>query len=156
MASQGLTERWRDPAFLAATQEAVEDVFVRKSATGADLRGVIVGLDGAPSTLLDVDLQAAQLSGVDFSYSRVSCSMVRGAFVDCRFGGVVFDTCRMVSARFVGCSLDQSKVDSPWMNDAVFEACSFEGATIIGRGAREYGGKRTLLLYQLYVRRRLV
>lgn len=137
-------ERWRDPGFLASAQRSIEDVFIRKNAEGTDLRGVIVGLDGAPSSVAGQDLQDADLRGVDFAFARLSCSMGASAFTDCRFDQSVLDTCRMASARMVGCSFVSARIESPWMNDAVFRKCSFADATIIGRGTREYGGRRTV------------
>jgi len=138
-------DRWRDAAFLASMQPTLSDVFLRKTASvGVDLRGIVVGLDGSLPELVGADLQTAHLRGVDFSFARLSCSMVRGSFDGCSFHGALFDTCRMASARFVESRFDGTTLDSPWLDDAVFHRCSFGSANVSGRGVQEFGAKRAL------------
>jgi uncharacterized protein YjbI with pentapeptide repeats len=143
MDSKAFAQRWHDPTYVERVRGDLEGIFVRKTASGVDARGIVVGLDGAPVGFVDADLQGANLSSVDLSFAKLSCSMIRGAFLECRFDGALLDTCRMASSRFVACRFDGARLDSPWMDDAVFERCSFVGTTLAGRGAREYGGKRT-------------
>jgi len=104
----------------------------------------VVGLDGALPGLVGADLQGVHLRGVDFSFARLSCSMVRGCFDGCLFHSAIFDTCRMTAARFVESWFDEATLDSPWMDDAVFHRCSFAGGRLSGRGMREFGGRRAL------------
>jgi len=140
-----LQDRWRDAEFVASVRPTLDDVFVRKTASATvDLRGVVVGLDGALPGLVGADLQGVHLRGVDFSFARLSCSMVRGCFDGCLFHSAIFDTCRMTAARFVESWFDEATLDSPWMDDAVFHRCSFAGGRLSGRGMREFGGRRAL------------
>jgi uncharacterized protein YjbI with pentapeptide repeats len=137
--------RWADSHFLEQATDCLRSVFVEKTLdANADMRGLVVGLDGAIESLIHSDLQDAAISHVDLSFSRFSCPFSR---CDCRevnFGESKFDTCRFKSSQFHNCLFRKAKMDSPILDDAGFLACSFDEAQIRGRGWNEYGGKRVV------------
>ena len=118
--------RWSDPSFLSGMHDLLNSVLVlRKPAQNLDLRGLILGLDGAPGALLNADLQDADLKNADLSQSRLSCAFSRASMQETRFEETLFDTCRLKSATFRSCSFDRARLDSPTLDDAVFVECSF-------------------------------
>jgi uncharacterized protein YjbI with pentapeptide repeats len=118
-------------------------VFSRKSISiTSDLRGVVVGLDGAPLQLLKADFKDLQGTNVDASECRVSCSFTGARIDKSKFDVAVLDTCRFKGAKFDRTSFDEAKIDSPTLDDAEFLKCSFLRAKITGRGFQEYGGRR--------------
>ncbi|NQT12900.1 MAG: pentapeptide repeat-containing protein [Planctomycetes bacterium] len=143
MTRSELSRRWSDSSFVEGSSALLNEVFVEKTAVvNADLRGIIVGLDGAMPALLHSDFQDVDVRELDASFGEFSCSFVRGVFRDCRFDGVKFDTCRFKDAKFYGCSLERARLESPVLDDAEFVDCLLPGAAIRGRGCNEYGGRR--------------
>ena len=137
--------RWADAHFVEQAANCLQSVFIGKTLdANADMRGLVVGLDGAIESLLHSDLQDTTISHVDLSYSRFSCPFSRCKCCDVTFEEAKFDTCRFKSSRFDSCLFRKARLDSPILDDAGFVACSFEAAQIRGRGWNEYGGKRVV------------
>jgi uncharacterized protein YjbI with pentapeptide repeats len=139
------SKRWSDPKFLSRMGKVFTSIFVsRTPVEGADLRGLIVGLDGAPSALLAADFQDVNLENVDLSYSSLSCAFSRACIQESKFCKAVFDTCRLKGARFRSCVFVSARFDGPTLDDSVFLDCSFTQANLVGRGLNEYGGRRVV------------
>jgi uncharacterized protein YjbI with pentapeptide repeats len=138
-----LVERWRDPEFVAEIESTIRGLSIgRQLPTQADIRGIVVRLDGALPELLHADFQGVNLVEVDASYGRFSCSFGHVAATACKFEDAYFDTCRFGRGRFTKCSFVRATLDSAHLDDAIFNECQFEEARIIGRGSNEYGGRR--------------
>src|SRR5712691_7602312 len=104
MESAEYSMRWSDPNFLSATENSLRSLFVmRKAVQNLDLRGVVVGLDGALAPLLNADFQDTNLQNVDLSHGKFSCAFSRASFQQSGFQESLFDTCRFKSARFHTC-----------------------------------------------------
>ncbi|KKK97120.1 hypothetical protein LCGC14_2655930 [marine sediment metagenome] len=132
---KGLRERWATDGFVFAKQAALESLFkIKDYHEAADLRGIVVGLDGPIDWLAWADLQDVRLENVDFGSAKFSCSFIRGQFRAVRFAGSEFDTCRFAKAHFVDVDFTRSLLLAPWLEDAVFIGCRFHGARIRGRG----------------------
>lgn len=135
--------RWSDASFVKASAELLNQVFSEKAeVVDADLRGIIVGLDGAMPALVYGNLYQVNLRRVDASDAQFSCSFNDSVFTECRFDRAAFDTCRFKHARFFGCSFEKADLDSPFLDDAEFVECRFPGTLLRGRNYREYGGRR--------------
>lgn len=145
MNTEEILDRWKEIEFLKSVGPSLEKVFVQKRVREyTDLQGIIVGLDGAIDRLATADFQEAALENVDLSFGRISCSLIGGQFQDCRFEETLFDTCQLTSAKMIRCDFNKAKLHSPWLNDTNFEECNFSDTVMIGRGCKEYGGRRTL------------
>ncbi len=143
MSRSEFSRRWSNSSFVEASTELLSRVFAEKTAVvDADLRGIVVGLDGAIPALLHSDFQGVEFRQVDASFGKFSCSFGRGVFTECPFDSAAFDTCRFKDARFFGCSFEKAQFESPVLDDAQFVDCSFLGAVLRGRGYNEYGGRR--------------
>lgn len=138
-------QRWGDDAFLNEVRGALYAVFVDKRCEEAvDLRGIVVGLDGAIDPLINANLQDTVLAGPDLSYARLSCSLNGANVRETQFRKAMFDTCRFMGARFERCSFEGARLNSPTLDDAAFLDCTFDKGQIRGRGWNEYGGRRIL------------
>ncbi len=138
-------ERWLNPNFLSKIEESLKSIFVLNEPNkDLDLRGLIVGLDGAPAALLSVGLVDSRLKNINFSQARFGCPFGGAHIEDSNFDNSFFDTCRFKSANFTSCSFSKARIDSPTFDDAVFLNCSFSDAKITSRGFNEYGGRRTV------------
>ena len=145
MTEQNILKRWSDAGFIAQVSPALEAVFSAKSTRGpVDLRGVVVGLDGALPRLLRADLQDLHAAELDASQSKFSCSFSRARIERSSFEKSRFDTCRFKETMFDATSFEGSKVDSPTLDDARFVGCLFAKSRLTGRGHREYGGRRAV------------
>jgi len=143
MPELNISKRWYDPGFFRDAESLIDAVFSRKSAGApVDLRGIIVGMDGALPRLLTADFQDLHGDGIDASGCKVSCSFSRARIGNSKFENSLFDTCRFKEAEFDHTSFDAAKFDSPTFDDAKFVQCSFVGAKITGRRLQEYGGRR--------------
>lgn len=143
MSRSEFSRRWSDSSFVEASAGLLSRVFAEKTAVvDADLRGIVVGLDGAMPAILHSDFQGVEFRQVDASFGKFSCSFGRGVFRDCRFDSATFDTCRFKNAKVFGCSFEKAQFESPILDDAEFVDCSFLSAVIRGRGYNEYGGRR--------------
>jgi uncharacterized protein YjbI with pentapeptide repeats len=131
-----LRERWNDPGYLAANSATLEQVFVSRQFSGvADLRAIVVGMDGAAAPLPSYDLLRAKLDGVDFSLAKIACSFYQAEVNNCVFREALFDTCSMTKARFNLCNFSGARLHAPWLTDTVFTDCDFTGAHL-GKGGR--------------------
>lgn len=143
MAENDIYKRWGHPEFLQQVTSTLAAIFLEKSTNvPVDLRGVVVGLDGALPQLLHADFQNLQAAQIDASRCRVSCSFSRARIEKSRFDAAVFDTCRFKESAFDQTSFNAAKFDSPILDDAIFRGCSFQESRIVGRGLKEYGGRR--------------
>jgi uncharacterized protein YjbI with pentapeptide repeats len=140
---RNVLQRWRDPQFVAEIGPLVRALLLgRGLPANTDLRGIVVGLDGAWPELLHTGFAGANLAEIDASYGSFSCSFAQAKVTKCRFDEAVFDTCRFQKADFTECSFIQANLDSPSLDDAIFRQCRFEDARITGRRIKEYGGRR--------------
>jgi len=145
MKKSELETRWSDPEYLAGIEEQLTAIFENRSLEySVDLRGMIVGLDGALKRLEFTSFEHSKISLVDFGNSRVACSFRHAEFKDVSFAESLFDTCNMISANFSRCNFRFAKIYAPILNDAVFDNCVFSEALLKGRGLKEYGGRRTV------------
>jgi uncharacterized protein YjbI with pentapeptide repeats len=145
MTEHFLRDRWKEPEFVRSIGSLLEDIFRNKnSQVPADLRGLVVGLDGALPGLSEASFQDTTIAGLDASSGKFSCDFVRAKIQGSRFVKVRFDTCWSKGALFEGVTFDQARFESPTFDDAVFRGCSFLEARITGRGYREYGGRRAV------------
>lgn len=143
MRSNRLSSRWQSENYSASVDSVLKSIKLDRRYSGAaDLRGLIVGLDGQLPDLGTLDFQDSELSGVDFGYGRFSCSFSRCSFTDCSLDHANFDTCRMASSRFSRTSFVSVSISAPMLDDAVFEDCNFSDAKFRGRGMKMYGGRR--------------
>jgi len=139
-----LKNRWKHSSFILEVKDSINKIFfLKESDQPVDLRGIVVGLDGAIPELLNADFRTAKLSGQVFGYSKFSCSFNHGHFSSVDFSLSYFDTCDFIKSIFLECSFAQSKISSPTLDDAIFQNCTFHSAKISGRGFTEYGGRRT-------------
>jgi uncharacterized protein YjbI with pentapeptide repeats len=131
-----LRERWNDPAYIAANSRILEPIFLSRQFSGpADLRAIVVGMDGAAAPLPSYDLLGAKLDGIDFSLAKIACSFCQAEVNNCVFANALFDTCSMTKSRFDACNFTGARLHAPWLTDAVFTDCSFAGAHL-GKGGR--------------------
>ena len=145
MANAEFSKRWSEPSFLAEREGVFNSLFVSRNPVHvADLRGLVVGLDGAPASLYFVNFTDARIESADFSWARFSCGFWKAQVDGTRFAEADFDTCNFKDARLANCDFESARVDSPTFDDAVFLRCAFTGAVIQGRGITEYGGRRTV------------
>jgi uncharacterized protein YjbI with pentapeptide repeats len=139
------SKRWLNPQFLSDAQGILSAVFISRDAVhDIDLRGLVIGLDGAPESLPLADFQDVKLDRVDLSYGRFSCAFSRAQFRDTKFEHAFFDTCRYKGANFSTCCFTDAYISSPLLDNAIFTDCSFMGTKIKGRGINEYGGRRIM------------
>jgi uncharacterized protein YjbI with pentapeptide repeats len=140
---KSLIQRWSDPQFVAEVGPLIRPFSLgRQLPENADLRGIVVGLDGAWPELLHGDFIGVNLVQIDASYGRFSCSFADAKASKCMFEETIFDTCLFQKAELTQCNFSRAKLDSPDFNDAIFRKCEFEDARITGRRIREYGGRR--------------
>lgn len=143
MAQREVVRRWLDSDFLRQIEPALSMVFVNKTvAEPLDVRGITIGLDGAPPNFVNADFQDLVATNLDASSCRVSCAFNRARISNSRFESGEFDTCRFKSAHFDLTVFDAAKLDSPVLDDAAFTRCSFVGTRIQGRRIQEFGGRR--------------
>jgi uncharacterized protein YjbI with pentapeptide repeats len=143
MTFSAIVERWRTPGFIKDIEGTLRMLLVDRSLAGpADLRGMVVGLDGAIADLEFVSFEQCTISQVDFAYSRFSCSFARSLFENNSFTSCTFDTCNMSKARFTACEYHSARFLAPTMNDTEYEACDFTDSRVEGRGTKGYGGRR--------------
>lgn len=135
--------RWNDKSFLALSLPLVRQLINERSLAGpADLRGIIIGHDGALNELLSVNLFRTKLSHVDFGYAAIT-----GSLAESEFDAVVFDNARLMHARlskssFHRCSFDAAKLQVN-ADDAQFSNCTFRCAEFSKpRALQEWGGRR--------------
>lgn len=141
--SKALRDRWKNDSFTLQVKESIKPIFADKVLhQQADLRGIIVGLDGAIPELIHANFCDVNLSGQLLNHSMLSCSFSDGIFSRVDFGSSHFDTCRLLRSRFHECSFNCALLNSPTFDDALFEGRTFHGAKISGRGFTEYGGRR--------------
>ena len=145
MRESNLIERWADPGFLQQIAPVLSIVFVEKTTSAAvDFRGVIIGLDGAPSQLLHADFLHFRGNEIDLSHCKASCAFNHAQFSKSKFIASMLDTCRFKDSHFDSCSFDQANFKSPTLDDSRFRDCSFVGAKITGREMQGYGGRRAI------------
>lgn len=145
MAGSNSKKRWTDAEFLRQIAPVLSAVFIGKLTSAAvDLRGVIVGLDGALPQLLQADFQDFRGTEIDLSECKTSCAFSRAQVTKSKFIGSLFDTCRFKDAEFELCSFDKARFESPSFDDTKFRQCSFVGARVAGRRMQEYGGRRAI------------
>jgi len=145
MSEDQFKRRWFSDQFRAENQTRLDSLFVRKSLQGKiDLRGLVVGLDGALPSLVHADLTGALVEGVDLSHSAFSCPFRAVRANNCTFAQCLFDTCWFKGAKFDHCTFDSASLESPILDDSQFQACSFERTRIFGKGSKEYGGRRVI------------
>lgn len=143
MSSKHLLSRWASDNYLTSVESVLSSIKADRRYSGsADLRGLVVGVDGQLPEFELFDFQDVVLDGIDFSYSHFSCSFSRCVFTDCVLDNVKFDTCRMVSSRFLRTSFGGASIAAPMFHDAVFDGCSFAESILRGRGAGAYGARR--------------
>lgn len=143
MNKKELVNRWQDAEFAAIATPLAERVLVQKQELkGADLRGLVVGLDGSLAPFLHKDFQGASLEQVDLSFAQFSCSFNHCRMANVTLDEVCFDTCRFKSSHFEKCKFNKARMESPSLDDAEFSDCTFVAAKLHGRGWNEYGGKR--------------
>jgi uncharacterized protein YjbI with pentapeptide repeats len=134
-------KRWSDPQFASGMEDVFRSMFVlRNPARDLDLRGLVVGLDGALPSV--TGLSGLRLENVDLSEARLSCSLSKAHIQGTKLARAYFDTCYFKGAKFVSCDFGMVRFDSPTLDDATFLDCSFREAKMTGRGSREYGGRR--------------
>lgn len=137
------SRRWSSPSFVEAAAGLLGRLVTKKAViSNADLRGIVVGLDGAVPALLYGDLLDVEFREVDASFGKFACPFSNGVFKDCRFNSAIFDTCLFKNAKFYGCSFENAQFGSPFLNDAHFVECSFLRTIMGARGYKEYGGRR--------------
>lgn len=142
MKRQDTERRWQNPEFLASAMPVLSAVFdVGRFRGPADLRGLIVGLDGAPSFLNFKGLIRADLTDIDFSFSKMAVNFTEGTFLRLNFTQAKFDRALMSKASWNGSIFDSANICID-ADDAVFVGCSFRKTKIRGV-AWQYGGRRT-------------
>lgn len=140
-----LSKRWSGSKHLSDMAETLRAIFfVRTPVQDVDLRGIVIGLDGAPAMLSQADFQDVHLKHVDLSYGQFSCAFSRAFIEKGIFVHTEFDTCRLKEAHFDLCAFDEALLNSVTLDDAIFTECSFTRTRFKGRGLNEYGGRRVV------------
>jgi uncharacterized protein YjbI with pentapeptide repeats len=130
--------RWRRCA-VRATGPAMDDLFTSLPISGTTLsRSDVERLIGsAPRTLVDCDLEEANLSGLDLTRWRFErCNLRRSDFAGSRLEGTVWQGCRGPFAQFSGANLSEAEFLGGDYNN-----CSMRRATLTS--TRFIGSKLT-------------
>jgi uncharacterized protein YjbI with pentapeptide repeats len=142
MKKQDTERRWQNPEFLASMMPILSAVFDVGRFTGpADLRGLVVGLDGTPSFLNFKGLIRANLTDIDFSFSKMAVKFTEGTFHRLDFTQAKLDRSVMSKASWNESTFDYANICIE-ADDAVFVGCSFRKTTFRGV-SWQYGGRRT-------------
>ena len=116
------------PSWRVATGRVMDDLFASQPIAGATLaRSDIERLIGsAPRTLVDCDLEEADLSGLDLTRWRFErCNLRRSALAGAKLDDTVWQGCRGPFANFSGANLSEAEfVGGDWNN------CSMRRATL--------------------------
>jgi len=115
-------------AWRVATGRVMDDLFASQPIAGATLaRSDIESLIGsAPRTLVDCDLEEADLSGLDLTRWRFErCNLRRSDLTGAKLEGTVWQGCRGPFANFSGANLSEAEfVGGDWNN------CSMRRASL--------------------------
>ncbi len=138
-------KRWSDPTYLSSVKNNLFEITDNRFLEGpAELRGLIVGLNGALEEYESLSFEHATIRLIDFTYSKFSCSFSHSRLEELDFSDCLFDTCNMIGTHSSKCHFRSTRISAPTMNDAVFENCDFSNSTLKGRGFYEYGGRRAI------------
>ncbi len=117
--------RWKKPDFAATMRPIVDSLFVGGSASGVDLRGLIVGEEG-PMDLVFADLQEKSLVEVDFSFSELACPALNARIEAC-----VFESCSIHDANFRNAKIVRSRFDDSTIGSVTFDDSEWEEVSFV-------------------------
>ncbi len=109
---------------------AMDDLFSDRAVRGRTLtRGEIEGMASFPQTLVDCDLEEADLSGLDLShwkFERCNLRRVDASRSNCE--GTTWQSCRAAFANFLASDLSEARFGATDFNNASFKRANLEAA----------------------------
>jgi uncharacterized protein YjbI with pentapeptide repeats len=138
-----LRSRWKESAFLAEVSERITQLLTTRELQGPfDLRGIVVGAEGAIPELLATNLYRTKLSRVDLAHSHIEGSMSEATFDHVNFNDSKLMHVLAAKTIFRSCSLENAKLRLQ-ANDASFEFCNLRRVQCTGPASlQEWGARR--------------